>query len=341
MHLHTQTEREVTMTKCISERELIIDLVRRWGNATSDAVLDPSSQIFFSPKRDGLIAYRLESDCAVVFGDPVCAPEEQCSLAKAFYHFCLEQNWKIIFIAASEQFAKWAREHICKVLLRFGDESVMDPHDDPRERTGTNASLVRRKSKQPIKEGATINEYLSGSDPSLEAAIEEVGDLWLKNRKGPQVHISHVHLFDNRVGKRWFYVTLRDEVVGVVVLNQLQAKQGWLLNHLMITPAAPNGTPELLVVTALETLAKEGCHYVTFGSVPARHLTEVDGFGIVYALMARLAFSIANRILNLEGRRTFWEKFHPQNKGTYLLFSHARVGLQELLALKRGLNISF
>lgn len=323
----------------MKEREHIVHLVRRWGGVSSDALLDSGCSYFQVPNVEGLIAHRPQKGCTVVYGDPVCPPEELSRLTHAFHKFCSENDWNVVYIMASEPFAKWAMDHVCKVKIEFGEELTIDPHQDPREWHGTHASLVRRKVRHAIKEGVEVREYV-GADPHLEQDIENVCTAWLNQRKGPQIHISNVHLFADRFGKRWFYAVQRDKVIGVIVLNQLGWRNGWLMNHLIMTPNAPGGTPEILVVNTLETLAKADCHFVTFGCLPSLKLGKIEGLGTFSAFAARSSFQVIRRIFKLRGARDFWEKFHPQGHSSYLLLSTPQLGLRELRGLKAALNIT-
>lgn len=338
MELHTEEALSSSRNTINTQPELILDYVRKWGGAASDAVLDPQCQAFTVPNIEGMIGYRVEFSSAIVFGDPVCPPQQIKDLTLAFHTYCQQQKWSIIYITTSEEFAKWAINNICKTSVEFGEELIIDPHADPRAREGVQASLVRRKVKHALREGASVKEYLS-NDPLLEDQIEQVGQTWLKARQGPQVHISHVRLFDNRLGKRWFYAEQNERLVGVLLLNQLQAHQGWLLNHLMHTPDAPHGTPELLVVSALEKLAEEGCHYVTFGSVPGEKLGHIVGVGSSTNWFMRVIFQIAKTVFGLQGRKKFWEKFHPESKKSYLLFSQSGLSIREIISLIKSLNM--
>lgn len=317
----------------------LIDIVRRWGGSTVDAVLDPHCRIFQTPGIEGVIGYKQELDCAIVFGDPLSSPENKMPLARAFKRYCLEKNWNSIYIIASKDFADQYRAEEDVALFKYGEELYLDPHDNPINKTGVHASLVRRKTRHATREGVTIQEY-SGSDEEVEKQIEQVGLSWLKGREGPQIHISNVHLFENRMGKRWFYALKEQKIIGVVLLNELKAHQGWLLNHLMPIPGASNGTPELLIVSVLNQLAKESCKYITFGSVPAQKLDEVNGLGWASTYFAKLCYAMASRIFYLEGRGMFWRKFMPESKPCYLLFSNPRLSLKDLRALMRALNVT-
>lgn len=197
------------------ERSRIVELVRLFGGSTTDAVLDPSTKIFQLPGIDGFIGYRLTKSCAIVFGNPVCALENQPLLTHAFHAFAKQNKKNIIYVAVSQAFARWAVQHVCHSLVEFGEELVFDPVCDPREKSGTHASLVRRKVKQAFREGVEVHEYL-GDNTEIEKAIEQVGASWLESRKGAQIHISNVYLMDDKSGKRWFYAKKNNEIVGVI-----------------------------------------------------------------------------------------------------------------------------
>jgi len=322
----------------MNDRQTQVECIRRWGGTTTDAILDPSCKIFTLPDVDGLIGYRAEFGHAVVFGDPVGSPCDKIKLALAFQEFCQSKNYKVIYLIVSEDFAQWAIKNICKVSLEFGEKFYLDPQHNPYDKTGTKGSLVRRKVKRAVKENVVVTEYLT-HQPELEHEMINVGVKWLKSRKGPQIHISNVRLFDDTYGKRWFYATQGSQFVGLVVLNQLQAHDGWLLNHLMITPEATNGTPEILVVSAIEALQKEGCKFVTFGSVPGDSLGKITGMGAISSWIAHKGYSIANKIFHLEGNRMFWEKFQPQSEASYLLFSE-KITINGIRSLMKALNVS-
>jgi lysylphosphatidylglycerol synthetase-like protein (DUF2156 family) len=319
------------------ERRWIIESVRKWGGAASDALLDPACQIFKTT--EGLIGYKSENDCMIVLGDPVCDTSHWQPLVQAFHAYCHKLGKHAIYVSASESFSAWAMKCVCNISMEFGEELIIDPGLDPREYTGDHGSLVRRKVRHASHEGLLVDEYLV-YDKKLENAMKQVGDQWLKNRKGLQIYLTHLNLFFNRLGKRWFYAHKGDQIVGVVVLNQLQKFQGWLLNHLMITLDAPHGTPESLVVKALETLSHEGCHYVTFGAIPGDKLGEIVGLNEPSKWVAQQSFKIAKGLFNLGGRKKFWEKFHPKSQRFYLLFSQ-KINPKDIVGLLKALNVSF
>lgn len=321
----------------IDQSLTVLENIRQWGGLNSDAILDPHCEIFTHPDVEGLIGHRVAGQCAVVFGDPVCSPADREKLVEAFHSQCKAQNKKIVYVMASEEFARWSLNRTCGASIEFGEELLLDPREDNLK--GAKASLLRRKIKRAIKENVIAREYLD-SDLTLEAALEKVNNSWVKNRRGPQVYISHIHLFTNRLGKRWFYAEQDGKVIGVVMLSQLKARGGWLLNRLMVTPDAPHGTSELLVSSAVETLKRENCSFLTVGTVPKGDLGEIVGFGKFSTWFKRKMFSIAKRLLHLEGRKKYWEKFQMESKPSYILLSEPHIGWGEIKGLMNAMNVS-
>lgn len=310
---------------------MTVELIRRLGGSATDAILDSATTHFTVPGVEGLIGYRKENGLAVVFGDPICQPDAWDRLVIPFH----KEMEKVIYILASASFKEWALSHGLLGAIEFGEELYFDPFDNPKRRTGTQASLVRRKVRHATAEGVMVEEYLGGN-PLLEQQMEQVGEKWVKGRKGPQIHISGIELFSHREGRRWFYAKKGDELVGVILLGSLQ--KGWLMNHLMITKEAPHGTPELLVTSALEAIEKEGGHFVTVGAVPYPNLGSIDGFSPVARLLARGGFKFFKLLFRLGGRKKFWEKFHPHSAPLYLLFSDDTIGLKEIRSLLRSMH---
>ena len=58
------------------ERELFI----RYGSAASEALFDFPCHFFKTPDCIGMVAYRVECKCAIVFGGPICQPDETSKL---------------------------------------------------------------------------------------------------------------------------------------------------------------------------------------------------------------------------------------------------------------------
>lgn len=330
---------QVTLdNKIIEDRSSLVELVRKWANVNTDGLLDEGNHVFSIPTVNGFIGYKVTSSNAVVCGDPVCAREDWAELAFAFDQECKKNNLGVVYTIVSEEFAHWAAQNLSAIAIEFGMKFLLNPQKNPTKNTGSKAVLVRKKIKQAIKEGAVIKEY-SGGNLQIERQIENVSEEWIRNRSGPQIYLCQVSLFKDRTGKRWFYAEKEKTIVGILLLNEIKAQQGWLLNNVMMTQDAPKGLSEFLVISALETLEKEGCHRVLVGPVPSKELGNIMGIGKMGQNLARLLFKGAKHIFPLDGHLAFWDKFMPQTESSYLVFPHKNLRFSSLKALMQALNV--
>lgn len=321
----------------LRDREWIVQKVREYGGTTTDAILDPLCKAFFIPEVDGFIGYRQEDEFAIALGDPVSSLEDQDKLHSAFKEAMEKEGFKVIYALISLRFANWLKEHGFPILIELLEVPYLNPQQSPMDKTGTRGSLVRRKVKHAIKEKVEVSEYTE-KDETLQKAMEEVGTAWLNARQGPQIHISHIRLFSDTFGKRWFYAKKGKKIVGVLLLNRVKAQGGWLLNRLMIRPDAPHGTPELLVVTALNKLKDEGCQFVSFGMIPKDKVGRIEGLNPITAYLTRQGFKLASIFYRLDGLRKFWEKYQPETEPSYIAFTE--VNLASIKGLMKAFNAS-
>jgi lysylphosphatidylglycerol synthetase-like protein (DUF2156 family) len=224
--------------------------------------------------------------------------------------------------------------------LEFGAELMLDPRQDPCR--GRRSHELRKKLNRARRVGLVVEEYTRfPADPKREAQLDGLVAEWLRGRKGPQIFLAGVHLFDPPDGKRWFFATLGGRVVGLLSLMHLERRDGWLLDHLMALPDAPRGTTESLVAHALARLGEEGCAYATFGPAPRADLGAIDGLGAVSEKLARGAYATVARMFHLESRSRYRLKFGEATPvPSYVLLDPPHIGFRQVLAILRAFNVS-
>lgn len=317
----------------------LVETVRKYGGQASDALLDLDCKQFSVAGIEGFIGYKTACDCAILFGDPVAPLNNSEILLDAFFETFASKFHNIIVLTASESLKEKTLGKEFKACVQFGNELFIDPFDDPLKRTGEKASLVRRKVRHAAKEGVIVQEY-KAPDEKLEREIEELAVKWRKSRKGVQIHTSQIKIFANRLGKRWFYAEKEGKVLGVLLLNKTDITNGYLLNRYLVLPEAPGGVPESLVICAMDTLRDEGCRNLSFGSSVDLSKENIQGLSPLQDWIARKTLAFSNKLFKLSQRQTFWEKFHPNASASYILFQKPQIGLKELFALCKTLNVS-
>ena len=330
------TEIQTTNPEVIERLEWV-KLIRKWGGVNTDGLLDAPCKFFSHPGIEGFIGYRLEGAHAVVLGDPVSSPSDMGVLALAFQEECTQKNIGVVYIMASKEFTDWASTHLSATTIEWGEVYICDPTNNPLNGKGSKACLVRKKVKHALNGGVVVTEY-TGADQAKAKEIEAVGEAWLKRRYGAQIYLSQLNLFKDTYGKRWFYAQEGDKVTGVLVLNQISGKGGWLLNNLMISKEAGKGVSELLVVSALQALEGENCHYVLIGPEPIDALREITGTNKFYTTFTRWLYKCAQCVFHLDGHTAFWHKFQPTIEGSYLIFPKKNLNLSSVRSILKALN---
>src|SRR5438105_2185802 len=136
-------------------------------------------------------------------------------------------------------------------------------------------------------------------------------------------------------GRRLYVAERGGETVGLLIASPSPLRKGWLIEEIVRGRAAPNGTTELLLDTAICALAETGAEYVTLGlsplsrAVPQRPAPPWT----VRPLLAWMRVH-TRRFYNFEGLETFKRKFLPEEwEPIYAVTDRPRVSLRTLYAI--------
>jgi lysylphosphatidylglycerol synthetase-like protein (DUF2156 family) len=325
------------MTKPLST---VVDLVRQYGGVVSHAALDPSHSAFRAPGIDGLISYLPVCRCAVVQGDPVCAPEHKAQLADAFADYCADKGWSILYVTATAGMQAYAHER-GYVSMEVADLLVADPQNDPE--AGPEGRHLRQHLNHARRAEVKVSEYKGEPDTQFEAETQAMCASWLRGRHGLQMYLGRPRLFDDRVGRRWFIAEQAGKVVGFLSMLRVGCTEcPNLINIVFSSPAAPLYTNELMVATALQALREEGVRSICLGVGPLEKLGRIEGCGATAEWLSRKLYYLSStKLMHQYDKTVFWEKFRvAQREPLYLLFQSSPIGLREIYALLRGLHFS-
>lgn len=309
----------------------LASLVKRLGNPISTVLLLSPCNVFQIPHIDGAIGYHQVGNCAVVIGDPICLPEDTTELAKAFHLHCQESDLKLVYFFAYQDFAYWAINSGCRTLIQVGSELSINPtHFQTKHK-------LRWQINQAIHHGVYVEEY-KNFDLSLEEQMKNTIHTWLKQRRGPQIHLGKLNFFECDAPKRIFYAHHKDKILGVLMLNPVDRFQGWVMSNYLAILEAPVGTTEHLICSAIDSLAQENCHFLCLGGVSGTKLGEVLGLSPLGKALADLIFKVARWCFRLDAKTIYLSKFHPYFRSTFLL-CRDKLTITELLKIKRVLNV--
>src|SRR5207248_4847244 len=135
---------------------------------------------------------------------------------------------------------------------------------------------------------------------------------WLRTRRLPPMHfLVEPDVLSGFLEDRLLFVARRENhVVAFLVPSPIATRNGYLIEELVRSHRAPNGTSELLIDAAMHRFAWAGCTYTTMGLVALASGTAAGNPFWLRALMS-IARAHANRFYNFRGLEHFRAKMNP------------------------------
>ena len=273
-----------------SDRERALDLLHRYATSSlSYFALMPDKSLYFGREVEGLIAFRVAADVAVVCGDPIVAPDNLQRLLAEFMQHCARQGWELCLYEVQAVYL-----HVYQALgfrtLKIGEDAWIDlpnftlkgkPIADVRhacskiERDGLTFQLLEVHNEQAIAPGTTRescadhHEAMHGSPVAfwdqMQAIVakENRGDFELQFSIGrlPPVPDPEAR-YTLAVGPD------RSCVLGFCSWLPIFSVNGWALDVMQRNAEAPNGTMEYLIAQSLLYFQRQGATWASLGMAP-------------------------------------------------------------------------
>ena len=297
-----------------SEHERARALVLRFGwNATAYQILNPGIELWFSGAGDGVVGFVRHGPTRVVGGAPVCDLSRLEPIVAEFMDDARARGERVCFFGAGGRLDTelGTSSHWSRVLL--GAQPVWDPNEWA-DAVGRRGSL-RAQFNRARNKGVVVAEWpheVAENHPALRRCLAD----WLERRGLPPLHfmVEPETLSDLR-DRRVFVAQRGDgEAVGFTVLSPVPSREGWLVEQIVRGRAAPNGTAELLIDSAMRAIAKSGSRYATLGLSPLseRALVAPASQPLWLRLTLRWVRLHGARFYNFIGLDAFKAKFNPK-----------------------------
>ncbi|CAN5465335.1 hypothetical protein BH10ACI3_BH10ACI3_09050 [soil metagenome] len=317
-------------------RELV--LAHGW-NSTSFQIVNPGISRWFSADNEAVVGFVSAGGVRVVVGAPVCDASVLSNV-----------------IAEYEADAKQAGEQVCYFAAETRLESVFAGADDhskfllgsqPVWQPANWAELVSTCRSVRSQVNRARNKRVTVSEWSVEKAHEHPKLIvclrnWLDSKGLPPLHfmvesdtLSRLH--DRRI----FVAEQNGDVSGFVVLSPIATRNGWLFEQFPHAPDAPNGTVELMIDTAMRTLAADGAKYVTLGLSPLSTRASVTPFDNPVWLRFLLGWlrTHGRRFYNFDGLDAFKSKLRPERwEPVFAVSNEPRVSFRTLYAITEAFS---
>ena len=110
---------------------------------------------------------------------------------------------KTVYLLAYQDFAYWAINNGCHTInsSRFRNKYQSNQLSKKKHK-------LQWKINKAIQHGVQVKEY-KDFDPLLENQMKNTIHTWLKQRRGPQMHLGKINFFNSDAEKRIFYAATK------------------------------------------------------------------------------------------------------------------------------------
>lgn len=269
---------------------------------------------------------------AIVAGAPVCDLAYLENTVKEWERYLAQNRLDVCYFGAEARLMALLGESPEYSTVVLGSQPEWEPVHFVTAIEG-DASL-RAQLNRATNKGVKVSEW-SQEQAQENPKLRKVLNTWLATKGLPTLHfLVEPETLGNLVDRRIWVAELGREPIGFVTLCPVPAQQGWLTEQFVRSPAAPNGTVELLLYHAAKAAVAAHSTYFTMGIVPllAPHHTEHSLEPVWLRFSRGWAKAHYTRFYNFRGLAEFKTKFHPAHwqpvyvivKGGRFRFRHLR-----------------
>jgi lysyl-tRNA synthetase class 2 len=302
-----------------TEHQAARAIAERWGtDSLSPFIMRPDKAFHFAA--DGVLAYRLIRDTAVVSGDPVAPPGQASAVLASFRELARERGWRLAIWGASAEHLDGYRKLGLRAVCA-GEEAFVDPAKFTLE--GRRVRKLRQSVNRVARRGWSVEVYDGRSlEEAHEHEIDALEARWRAQRPRVLGFAMAMGEFQPEVRPDDLYVLARSPQGELRSMMRFFWHCGRLsLDAMRRVGDTPNGLNEALVARALETAAKRGVPQVSLNYAGLAHLVRAPGGrGPLRRWLSDLLMRVLSTRFQLQRLVRFNEKFSPEWRPRFLVY---------------------
>jgi phosphatidylglycerol lysyltransferase len=319
----------------LSDYERARELVYRYGwNSTAYQILNPGMSHWFAEGGEAAVGFVTRWGVRIAAGAPVCAEERLAEVAVEFEADAERAGERVCWFGAAERLWEPLDEDGGHSRILVGAQPVWKADRWP-EIVSRNSSL-RAQLNRGRNKGVTVDEW-DRDRAARSEDLRRVLDEWMETRAMPKLGFLTEPVSPDRLADRRVFVASRDgRPVAFLVCAPIPRREGWMIEQIARSSGAPNGSAEMLVDRAMDSLSREGADIVTLGLAPLSTRVETpptDAAPLVRLLLLWVR-AHGRRFYNFEGLDAFKAKFRPDYwEPIYAISNEPRVSVRTLYAI--------
>ena len=237
-------------------------------NATVYRALDADLEHWVSKEGDALVGFTRQAGTRVVAGAPVACRERLAQVAREFEDDAANRGERVCYVCAEERLLGAAPGRYA--VVRIGAQPVWDA----RRWAAVFDSQpgLRAQRNRALNKGVRVERWdtmLVATHPGIAACRSE----WLAQKRLPRLaFLAYVDFTmapaTALLDRRLFVATRDGRVTAYLVTSPIPGRAGWLVEQVVRSPDAVNGTVEVLIDETVRSLAADGASLVTLGLAP-------------------------------------------------------------------------
>lgn len=309
-------------------------LVLRYGwNSTSYQTLNAGMSHWFSGDFEAMAAFVTRFGIRVCAGPPVCSEADLPRVAEQFTADTRQHNERVCFFAVEDRLCNVLQDKRRLFRLQIGSQPVWDPttwHSICMSHKSIRMQLHRAHNK-----GVVVTEQGVAPPPQIGQLVECLQDWQSRRTLPPLKFLTESVPLELLTDRRLFTAVLNGRVVGYLAAAPVPLRNGWLIEQIVRSHHAPNGTAELLVNAAMNAFADEGAQYATLGLAPLSLVADGGSNAPTWVNFLTLWMRAhGNRFYNFGGLEAFKAKLRPTVwEPIYLVSLDRQISLCEILAV--------
>lgn len=280
----------------------------------------PDKHYYFHPQIDGVVAYALWRDMAVVLADPVCPEGCREKLVQAFVGFCRECDWKPVFYCLRDS-SREVYERSGFQLLRIAEEARIDLPSFALH--GGRFQNLRTAMNKARKTGLQFGWYSGGFSPldfSLEQQFHDLSKAWLCRKRGGELgfDLSSFSMANIREHGAAWVKSADGRLEAFATWNSYADGRGRCLDLMRVRPGTKD-VMDFLILESMRTFRELGVEEVSFGCAPLANTSDPREC-TVYDHAVRFVFENFDRFYGYKRLFYFKQKYHPRWEPRYLAY---------------------
>jgi phosphatidylglycerol lysyltransferase len=287
-------------------------------------LLDDKSYFFSEINIEGVIAYVVRTNVAVVAGDPVCAQTDINAFIEEFLLFCRIKKMRFCFQSITER-TKTILSEMGMNIIKVGEEPIHKLRDFTIQ--GSKFRSLRKSINQAKRKGLEIEEYfpMVQRNPIWERDMNELSEIWKRSKgSGEYSFLIGKPSLHEPGDRRYFLAICNEHVEAFVVCTPIYSRAGIYFDVMRRREKTISGLPQLLFSECFLKFKEEGLEIATLGTAPLsyEHTVNEDESKIIKAAL-KLAFNHLGYFHRFKPLYNFKRQFYPSSwEGRYLAYSN-------------------